>query len=116
MSVSTQPKLTPQGIVQPQPLPKKAPQRQPQYHVVLIDDNDHTYEYVIGMLGKLFGYAPVHSMLLAAEVDTTGRVIIDTTTLERAELKRDQVHSFGRDWRVDRCQGSMTCVLEATAG
>jgi ATP-dependent Clp protease adaptor protein ClpS len=87
-------------------------QRQPQYHVVLLDDNDHTYEYVIGMLRKLFGLPPERAFVLAAEVDTKGRVILDTTTLERAELKRDQIHCFGRDWRIPRCQGSMTAVIE----
>jgi len=98
---------------------KSAPQRQeerkqqPRYHVVLLDDDDHTYEYVIGMLGRLFGIVPEQAFQLAREVDTSGRVIIDTTTLERAELKRDQIHSFGRDWRIARCKGSMTSLIEA---
>ena len=35
---------------------------------------------------------------MACEVDTTGRVIVDTTTKERAELKRDQIHAYGPDW------------------
>jgi hypothetical protein len=30
-------------------------------------------------------------------VDTTGRVIVLTTSLEHAELKRDQIHAFGPD-------------------
>lgn len=84
----------------------------PLYHVVLFDDDDHTYEYVIGMLRKLFGFSQEESYELAHEVDTTGRVILTTTTREHAELKRDQVHSFGRDYRLARCQGSMTCTIE----
>ena len=40
----------------------------------------------------------------------------DITTLERAELKRDQILSFGRDWRIARCQGSMTAVVEPSIG
>jgi len=114
MSVSTQTNAVQTFTPLPLPQPTRTPKRQPKYHVVLLDDNDHTYPYVIGMLGKLFGYPREESLLMAAEVDTAGRVIIDTTTLERAELKRDQIHSFGRDWRIDRCQGSMTCILEAT--
>lgn len=116
MSVSTQsvtlsPVVNP---VHPQQTPTRRPQRQPKYHVVLLDDNDHTYAYVIGMLIKLFGHTREHAYVMAAEVDTSGRVILDTTTLERAEFKRDQIHSFGRDWRLDRCQGSMSCILEPT--
>lgn len=95
-----------------QPALRERPKQQPAYHVVLLDDDDHTYEYVIGMLRKLFGCAPERAFELASEVDQTGRVIVDTTTLERAELKRDQITSFGRDWRIDRCSGSMTAVIE----
>ena len=88
------------------------PERQPRYHVVLLDDNDHTYEYVIGMLCRLFGCSKEYAFQLAQEVDSHSRVIVDTTTLERAELKRDQIHGFGRDWRIPRCQGSMSAVIE----
>jgi ATP-dependent Clp protease adaptor protein ClpS len=99
------------------PLPKAArpdqePQRQPPYHVIILDDDDHSYDYVIEMLRKLFGHSETRAFLMAREVDTTGRVIVDTTTLERAELKRDQIHACGPDWRIPRCQGSMSAVIE----
>ena len=32
------------------------PKRQPPYSVVLVDDDDHTYDYVIRMLRQVFGY------------------------------------------------------------
>ncbi|MHC4698812.1 MAG: ATP-dependent Clp protease adaptor ClpS [Planctomycetota bacterium] len=90
----------------------KRSKKQPPYHVILLDDDDHTYDYVIGMVRKLFGYANEHALQLAVEVDQTGRVILDTTTMERAELKRDQIHAFGRDWRIPRCEGSMSAAIE----
>lgn len=114
MSVST-PVPASSSVVHPaEPLrfPDHQPRRQPRYHVVLLDDDDHTYEYVIGMLARLFGVTREAALRMAVEVDTTGRVILETTTLERAEFKRDQIHSFGRDWRLERCRGSMTCILE----
>lgn len=96
----------------PTAAPRKRRKPQPRYHVILLDDDAHTYVYVIDMLRKLFGYTPERSYDLACQVDQDGRVILDTTTLERAELKRDQIHAFGRDWRIDNCQGSMSCILE----
>ena len=30
--------------------------KQPPYHVVLLNDDDHSFEYVIGMLQQLFGH------------------------------------------------------------
>ncbi len=85
---------------------------QPPYNVVLLDDDDHTYDYVIEMLGTIFGYGREKAYLMAKEVDTTGRVIVLTTSLEQAEFKRDQIHAYGRDWRLDRCAGSMSAIVE----
>ncbi len=93
-------------------LPSLRTKRPPLYNVILLDDDDHTYEYVIGMLTRIFGFAEERSYELASHVDQSGRVILDTTTLERAELKRDQIHTFGRDWRITRCAGSMSATLE----
>ncbi|MBM3981522.1 MAG: ATP-dependent Clp protease adaptor ClpS [Planctomycetes bacterium] len=86
--------------------------RQPPYHVVLLNDDDHTYEYVIEMLKVLFGYPVEKGYQLAKVVDTKGRVVVCTTSLERAELKRDQIHAYGPDPRLERCKGSMTAELE----
>jgi len=90
--------------------------RQPPYNVVLLNDDDHTYQYVIAMLQKLFGYPKEKGFLLAKEVDSTGRVILLTTSKEHAELKQDQIHAFGPDPLLDRCQGSMTAIIEPAPG
>jgi ATP-dependent Clp protease adaptor protein ClpS len=87
--------------------------RQPPYNVVLLNDDDHSYEYVVLMLLELFGHPVEKGILLAREVDETGRAIVCTTSLERAELKRDQIHAYGPDPRIPRCQGSMAAELEA---
>jgi ATP-dependent Clp protease adaptor protein ClpS len=87
--------------------------KQPPYHVVLLNDDDHTYDYVIRMLRELFGYPDEKGFLMAKEVDTTGRVIVATTSRERAELKRDQIHAYGADPYIPRCKGSMSALIEA---
>jgi ATP-dependent Clp protease adaptor protein ClpS len=90
--------------------------RQPPYNVVLLDDNDHSYDYVIAMLQQLFGYPREKGYLLAKEVDSSGRVIVLTTTKEHAELKQEQIHAFGPDPLIERCQGSMSAVIEPAPG
>jgi ATP-dependent Clp protease adaptor protein ClpS len=87
----------------------------PNYHVVLLDDNEHTYEYVIEMLGSIFGYDWSKAYKMASEVDRNGRVVVDTTTKERAELKRDQIQNYGADWRLPTSKGSMTATVEPAA-
>ena len=86
------------------------------YNVILLDDDDHSFEYVIQMLKTLFGYPPEKGYRMAMEVDTTGRVIVATTHLEQAELKRDQIHAFGPDPRIPRCEGSMSATIEPASG
>ncbi len=88
------------------------PRTAPLWHVILLDDDDHTYEYVIEMLAKLFHHSHQKAYAMACEVDLTGRVIVDTTVLERAEFKQQQIHAYGPDWRLERSAGSMTAVLE----
>jgi len=89
--------------------------RQPPYNVILLNDDDHTYQYVIAMLQSLFGHPPEKGYQMAKEVDTTGRVIVLTTSMEHAELKRDQIHAFGPDPLLPRCKGSMSAMIEPAA-
>lgn len=92
---------------------RKKPRRQPRYHVVLWNDDDHSYQYVVQMLVELFGHDVELSYQMAVEVDTRGRVIVLTTTLEHGELKRDQIHAYGKDKLIRGCKGSMYATLEA---
>ena len=86
--------------------------RQPPYNVILLNDDDHSYQYVIAMLQKLFGYPVEKGFKMAEEVDSKGRVIVATTSMEHAELKRDQIHAFGADPMIPRCKGSMSADIE----
>ncbi|GJQ28767.1 MAG: ATP-dependent Clp protease ClpS [Phycisphaerae bacterium] len=82
------------------------------WNVVLLDDDDHTYEYVIRMVQELFAYGPEKAFRAAQSVDEHGRVVLLTTHKEHAELKRDQVLAYGKDALLARSQGSMSAVIE----
>ena len=84
----------------------------PLYHVVLLDDDEHTYDYVIGMLQKLFLIGKAKAFQHAVEVDTTGRTIVLTCELPQAEFARDQIHAYGADWRMKESKGSMSAIIE----
>ena len=88
----------------------------PPYNVVLLDDDDHSYEYVILMLKKVFGHSVKKAYGMAVEVDNAGRVVVLTTHLEEAELKRDQIQTFGPDPLIPRCKGSMSATVEPASG
>lgn len=102
-------------ITLPEPKVKRSHKvrMQPRYHVVLVNDDDHTYEYVIEMLAALFNHSVETGFKMAKQVDEEGRSIVLTTSLEHAELKQEQIHAYGPDRRLERCMGSMTAELEA---
>ncbi len=84
----------------------------PLYNVVLLDDDEHTYEYVVEMLQKLFLLAESDAWNHAVEVDTTGRTVVLTCELAQAEFGRDQIHGYGADWRMPQSKGSMSAIVE----
>ncbi len=99
-------------IARPVEKKKQKPERLPPYDVILLDDDDHSYEYVILMLKRIFGHPVEKGYEMAQEVDATGRVVVATTNLEQAELKRDQIQAFGPDPLIPRCKGSMSATVE----
>lgn len=96
----------------PKLVPVQRPRTLPVWHVVLLDSNDHSYDYVIEMLINLFGHTLEGGFRTARVVDRDGRAIVFTGHREVAELKLEQIHGFGIDPRVSSCRGSMQAVLE----
>jgi ATP-dependent Clp protease adaptor protein ClpS len=88
----------------------------PLYHVVLLNDDDHTYDYVVEMLGHLFLLSGAEAFRHAVEVDTTGRTIVITCERGEAEFGRDQIQAYGADWRLPRSKGSMSAIIEPAGG
>jgi ATP-dependent Clp protease adaptor protein ClpS len=94
---------------------QKKTKRQPPYNVILMNDNDHTVDYVVTLCQKIFGYPVEKGLKIAKEVHEKGRCILWTGSLELAELKQEQIHAIGPDPQIKRCKGSMSAVLEPAA-
>jgi ATP-dependent Clp protease adaptor protein ClpS len=104
--------MPPATILDPSTTKDTDDQHAPLYNVVLLNDDDHTAEYVIEMLEKLFAIGQTQAWKHVIEVDSTGRTIVVTCDLPVAEFGRDQIHAFGADWRIQRCKGSMSATVE----
>jgi len=102
----------PKPLVSPETEVTQTPERVPLYQVVLLDDNDHTYDYVIEMLQQIFIFTMVEGYRHAEELDRTGRTILIVCELPEAEFAREQIHAYGADWRLPRSRGSMSAVIE----
>jgi len=86
--------------------------RQPPYNVVILNDEEHTFEYVIDLLVKLFRHSLPTAEVLTWRIHSTGRAIVYTTHREKAELKRDQVLEWGPDPRMSISKGPLGCYIE----
>lgn len=113
MSTITLPEPTVETEGETEGQTKTSVKRQPPYHVILLNDDDHSFEYVIDMLKKLFGHPFEVGERMAQKVHLDGRVIVFTTSKEHAEFKQEQIHAFGPDKLIPRCEGSMSAEIEA---
>lgn len=84
----------------------------PPYHVIILNDEEHTFDYVIELLTKLFAHPLQTAIELTWRVHLSGRAVVYTTHKEKAELKRDQVLSYGADPRMSISKGPLGCYIE----
>ncbi len=106
------PPVVPAPATLPDEIADSAPDLAKRYHLVLLDDDDHSYAYVIEMLGRLFGYGREKALAIAAMVDTQGRAIVETAGRDRVNRDQQRIHSYGPDPRIERCAGSMSALVE----
>jgi ATP-dependent Clp protease adaptor protein ClpS len=111
-SAVAEPIVTTQTAPRSQTNPRNETKQLPPYNVIILNDEEHTFDYVIELLTKLFAHAASTAKELTWRIHTTGRAIVYTTHKEKAELKRDQVLAYGPDPRMDVSRGPLGCYIE----
>ncbi len=74
------------------------PKRQPQYGVIVYNDDEHTFPYVIEVFQKVFGYNQEKCVKLALDIHHQGRALVWAGWKEAAELKVELIKSAGKDY------------------
>ncbi len=74
------------------------PRRVPPYAVIVLNDDHHTFAYVIETFQKVLGYEVEKCFLLAKQIHEQGRAVVWTGPKEVAELKADQIRGMGPDF------------------
>jgi ATP-dependent Clp protease adaptor protein ClpS len=90
---------------------RKSPPGGP-WKVVLWDDDEHTYDYVIEMLMEVCQMSMEKAFQHALEVDTEKKTVIFQGELEHAEFIQEKVMAYGPDPRMKNSKGPMTATLE----
>jgi len=94
---SAQVEAPPQKQQQPQAQPPK-PRQQPPHAVIVLNDNDHTFLYVIDVLRRICRCNIADAQKLTWKIHHHGKAVVWTGSKEVAELKRDQIRGYGPDF------------------
>jgi ATP-dependent Clp protease adaptor protein ClpS len=73
------------------------PKTMPPYGVIVLNDDLHTFDYVVETFQKVFGYPLEKALQLVALIHATGRGLVWSGSKEVAELKCDQIRGAGPD-------------------
>ena len=91
--------------------------RIPPYNVILENDDDHSFEFVVQTLIKALGYAVEKCFQLMLEAHEKGRAVVWTGPKEVAELKAEQIRTFHEIREADGKQlGPLGCTIEPAPG
>jgi ATP-dependent Clp protease adaptor protein ClpS len=89
----------------------------PPYHVILDNDDFHSFEFVIGVLVKTLGCTTDRAVKLAWKAHTEDRAVIWTGSKEVAEFKLEQIRTFHETRESDgRKLGPLSCSIEPAPG
>ncbi len=102
-------------ILEPEVDQESGEQLEKLYHVIILNDDEHTFDYVVEMLQAVFGFSYATALAHTLEADRTGSSIVWTCALTEAENKRDQIHAYGPDWRMPNSRGSVAALIEPAA-
>jgi ATP-dependent Clp protease adaptor protein ClpS len=104
-------------ITRPKERHQRKERRIPPYHVILENDDYHSFDFVVGVLRKALGYSEERASLLTQEADATGRAVVWTGPREVAELKAEQIRTFHEICpETNLPLGPLGCTIEPAPG
>jgi ATP-dependent Clp protease adaptor protein ClpS len=85
----------------------------PPYHVLIENDDDHSQQFVVAVLRKVFGYDEPKAISLMHTAEEHGEAVVWTGAKEVAELKLEQLRTFHeKHWQDERDLGPIRCRIE----
>ena len=105
----------PDVLLEDQPAGGQESELEKRFHLILHDSDDHTYQYVIEMLGSVFGYSREKAFAIASIIDGQGRGIVETADYRTVKDHQDQIHGYGPDPRIPHCKGPLSATIEEAA-
>lgn len=114
ISESDEPTVT---TVRPKPRQKSKAKQLPPYHVIILNDDLHTIEFVIHVLREVFKFTVEQAVVYTMEAHIKGRAVVWTGSKEVAELKAEQIGTFHEIRQHDGLKlGPVGCMIEPAPG
>lgn len=76
--------------------PRDSTQLAPRWKVILHDDPVTTFDFVLGVLRRVFAKSQAEAHRITREAHHTGSALVDVLPLEQAEFRCEQVRSLAR--------------------
>jgi ATP-dependent Clp protease adaptor protein ClpS len=80
--------------------------------VILFNDEEHTYDYVVEMLSHACGLAREKAFRCAVEVDLTGRTTVYFGSRPACAAVVAKIHAYGPDHRLPQSMSSMRAEVQ----
>jgi ATP-dependent Clp protease adaptor protein ClpS len=77
--------------------PYELPDDSTEYELLLLNDDTHTFEYVVALLWKVFGLPWNEGFVLTLNIHNHGRCVVFKGTWDQVQRKRARVIAYGRD-------------------
>ncbi len=88
----------------------------PPYNVILLNDDHHSFDFVVQTLCKVLGCNVERAFVLTRTAHEQERAIIWSGPKEVAELKAEQVHTCHEIRENGRDLGPLGCTIEPAPG
>ncbi len=82
------------------------------FKVVLFNDEEHTYDYVVEMLTQVCKLSKQNAFRCAVEVDLTGRTIVHYGSRKECDSTCGRIVAYGPDHRLPQSMGSMNAEVQ----
>jgi ATP-dependent Clp protease adaptor protein ClpS len=107
--------VTTKTVLEPEIAQGTSTEKERLYHVIILNDEEHTIDYVVEMLQAVTKMSASAALACTLEADSSGSCIVYTSGLEEAENKRDLIHAYGPDWRMPNSRGPVSALVEPAA-
>jgi ATP-dependent Clp protease adaptor protein ClpS len=101
-----------QGKTHTETVTETLSQTTPSYKIVLFNDEEHTYDYVVELLTRVCKLSRENSFRCAVEVDMVGRTIVYYGSHQDCEKVCSQILKYGPDHRLPHSMTSMNAEVQ----